>query len=288
DWVLHEECLVGLFESSIVDSNLRSCITGGASTASLSWTDFNYYSAQRKLQQIDYEMHKHIANLFYVRYGRRDSQAQCGAGSHSYTRITGGTAAYGMRDTIGFDAAKEIDPSLTASLVDNLNPQFSWYPSTDGESITQVNNSCCLGYEDIYGDKREMMDGVSLPNDSGNVYKWLITMPDGSQRKVKGSSRSDMWITAIAHGKYMDVIPVGTTSGSYSTHYCDYFWVSGSAGRVVYRGYSYASANGGVAITYAYYDSSSSHACIGSRLAFRGQIVKAASVSAYKALSEIA
>ncbi|MFR9651404.1 MAG: CotH kinase family protein, partial [Rikenellaceae bacterium] len=288
DWVLHDECLVGLFESSIVDSNLRSCITGGASVASLSWTDFNYYSAERKMQQIDYEMHKHIANLFYAKYGRRDSQDQCGAGSHTNSRITGSTASRGMRDTIGFYAAQEVNSALKPSLIDGLNPQYAWYLADDGSSVVQVNNSCCLGYEDIYGDKYEMMDNVGLPNDSGNAYKWLITMPDGTQRKVKGSSRSDHYITAIARGKYMDVIAIGSTSGSYSTHYCDKFWVSGSSGRVVFRGYSYAYSYGGVSNANANNDSSNTNTNIGSRLAFRRQIVKAQSVSAFKSLVEIA
>lgn len=290
DWCQHDECLIGLFESSIVNSKLRSCITGGASVANLSWTDFNYYSTQRKMQQIDYEMHKHIANLFFAAYGRRDSQAQCGAGSHTYSRITGGTASYGMTDSIGFDAAKLIDPTLTPALVDGINPQYSWYKVIvdNRETIIRINNSCCLGYEDIYGNKYEMMDNVSLPNTSGNVYKWLITMPDGSQRKVKGTSSSDIFITALAHGKYMDVIPVGNTVGSSSTHYCDKYWVSGSTSRVVFRSYGYAISYGGVSYAYAVYDSSYASASIGSRLAFRRQIVKAQSVAAYKAVVEIA
>ena len=49
--------------------------------------------------------------------------------------------------------------------------------------------------------------------------------------------------------------------------------------RVVYRGYYYA---------YAANDASSTNAHVGSRLAFRGRLVKAESVEAYKALSEIA
>jgi hypothetical protein len=290
DWCLHEECLIGLFESSIINSKLRSCITGGASVANMSWTDFNYYSTQRKMQQIDYEMHKHIANLFFAAYGRRDSQAQCGAGSHTYSRIVGGTASYGMTDSIGFDAAKLIDATLTPALVDGINPQYSWYKAVvdNRETIIRINNSCCLGYEDIYGDKYEMMDNVSLPNNSGNTYKWLITMPDGSQRKVKGASSSDIFITALAHGKYMDVIPIGNTAGSSSTHYCDKFYVSGSVSRVVFRSCGYAGSSGGVSMAVADVVSSSASASIGSRLAFRRQIVKAQSVAAYKAVVEIA
>ena len=290
DWVEHKACLIGVFETTIVNAKLRSCISGGSSTASMTWTDFNYYSAARNMQQIDYEMHRDIANLFFARYGRRDSQAQCGAGSHNSARTTGGSALRGMTDTIGYDEAYTINPNITKALVDDINPQFAWYKEIDEYgrvTVRQVNNICCLGYEDIYGDKYEMMDNVIINKDTVD-YKWIITMPDGSIRKVKGSPTSSMWITGTVHGKYMDIIPAGSISGSNSTFYCDIFYVSGSTSRVVYRGCSYASSNGGVSCASASNDSSYSSSSVGSRLAFRGKIVKALSVSEFKALNEIA
>ena len=291
DWVENDEYLCAVVGSSVVGSKLRSCITGGSTTASMTWTDFHYYSVQRGMQQIDPLMHSHIANLFYAKHGRRDSQSQCGSGQHTTARITGGTAAHGMEETIGFDEAKSINNSLVPSLIDNINPQFAWYKETDGFgalSVKQVNNICCLGYEDIYGNKYEMMDRVDLPNDSGNAGKWRIWMPDGTRRFVKGTTSSGLWITAVAHGKYMDMVPVGTVAGSASTHYCDIYYISTATLRVVYRGFNYAYPNGGVSMSNAYYDSSNTSTNIGSRLAFRGRIVKAPSVVAYKSLNEIA
>ena len=133
-----------------------------------------------------------------------------------------------------------------------------------------------------------MMDRVDLPNDSGNQYKWRIWMPDGNIRMVKGKSGSDQWNVAMYHGKYMDMVPVGTVSGSSSTYYCDKYYISASTSRVVYRGYSYAYSAGGVSFAYAVNDASYSFTYVGSRLAFRGRIVKASSVTAYKSLSEVA
>ncbi|MBD9351740.1 MAG: hypothetical protein EGP72_00040, partial [Phocaeicola plebeius] len=150
----------------------------------------------------------------------------------------------------------------------------------------QVNNICCLGYEDIYGNKYDMMDGVDLPNDSGNVGKWRIWMPDGTVRWVQGKTASDQWITGVAHGKYMDLVPVGNLNGSSSTYYSDKYWISTAIVRVVYRGYNYAYANGGVSSASADNDAASTYANVGSRLAFRGKLVKASSVVAYKSLSE--
>ena len=59
-------------------------------------------------------------------------------------------------------------------------------------------------------------------------------------------------------------------------------------GRVVYRGYNNANANGGVSSANAGNDASYASACVGSRLAFRGKIVRAQSVAAYKAIVEVA
>ena len=291
DWVPNDEHLCGVVGSSVVGTKLRACITGGSTTANMPWTDFHYYSVQRGMQQIDPLMHWRIANLSYAKYGRKNMQEQCGAGSHSNTRTTGGTASMGMQDTVGYEEAKGINPNVTNSLVDNLVHQYAWYVEKDeygAAKVTQVNNICCLGYEDIYGHKYDMMDRVDVPNTSGNVGKWRIWMPDGTIMMVKGTTNGDSWITAVAHGKWMAVVPVGTVSGSSSTYYSDKYWFSSALCLVVYRGYSSAIAYGGVSHAYAYGDASYAVSHVGSRLAFRGKIVRAQSVAAYKAIVEVA
>ena len=291
DWVPNDEHLCGVAGSSVVGTKLRSCITGGSTTANMTWADFHYYSVQRGMQQIDPLMHWRIANLSYAKYGRKNMQEQCGAGSHSNTRTTGGTASRGMQDTVGYEEAKGINPNVTNSLVDNMVHQYAWYVEKDeygAAKVTQVNNICCLGYEDIYGHKYDMMDRVDIPNTSGNVGKWRIWMPDGTIMMVKGTTNGDSWITAVAHGKWMAVVPVGAVSGSSSTYYSDKYWFSSACGRVVFRGCSYAFAYGGVSNAYAGYDASYAYSNVGSRLAFRGKIVRAQSVAAYKAIVEVA
>ncbi|MCE8447347.1 CotH kinase family protein [Phocaeicola dorei] len=291
DWVPNDEHLCGVAGSSVVGTKLRSCITGGSTTANMTWMDFHYYSVQRGMQQIDPLMHWRIANLSYAKYGRKNMQEQCGAGSHSNTRTTGGTASRGMQDTVGYEEAKGINPNVTNSLVDNLVHQYAWYVEKDeygAAKVTQVNNICCLGYEDIYGHKYDMMDRVDIPNTSGNVGKWRIWMPDGTIMMVKGTTNGDSWITAVAHGKWMAVVPVGAVSGSSSTYYSDKYWFSSALVRVVYRGCSDAYANGGVSNANASDDASNANADVGSRLAFRGKIVRAQSVAAYKAIVEVA
>lgn len=291
DWVANDEHLCAVVGSSVVGSKLRACITGNSTAASMNWSDFHYYSQQRGMQQIDALMHSRIANLFYARYGRRDSQEQCGGGQHTNNRITGGTAAYGMQDTIGYEEAYAINNKITNSLIDGSVHQYAWYKGKDEysrDTVTQVNNICCLGYEDIYGHKYDMMDGVDLPNNTGNQGKWRIWMPDGSTRMVQGRTSSDQWICGVAHGKYMDMVPVGTMNGSSSTYYCDKYYISTAAFLVVYRGINCAFANGGVSYACANHDASIASSSVGSRLAFRGKIVMAESVAAYKAIVEIA
>ena len=292
EWFANDEHLCAVVGSSVVGSKLRACITGGSTTASMTWTDFHYYSVQRGMQQIDALMHFRIANLAYAKYGRRNMQEQCGAGSHTNMRTTGGTMSRGMQDTIGYEGAKAINPNVTNSLVDeNRVHQYAWYIDKDeygAAKVTQVNNICCLGYEDIYGHKYDMMDGVDLPNTSGNEGKWRIWMPDGSTIMIKGTTNSGNWITAVAHGRLMAVVPVGSMNGSSSTYYSDMYWISTATGRVVYRGCYNAYANGGVSNANANNGASNASANVGSRLAFRGKLVRAQSVAAYKALSEAA
>ena len=291
DWVANDEHLCGVVGSSVVGSKLRACITGGSTTANMTWADFHYYSVQRGMQQIDALMHWRIANLSYAKYGRKNMQEQCGAGSHTNMRTTGGTASRGMQDTVGYEEAKGINPNVTNSLIDNLVHQYAWYVEKDeygAAKVTQVNNICCLGYEDIFGHKYDMMDCVDMPNTSGNAGKWRVWLPDGTTMMIKGTTNSDWWITAVAHGKYMAVVPVGSVNGSSSTYYSDKYWISTAAVRVVYRGCSFAFACGGVSSASAFSDASNAYTYVGSRLAFRGKIVRAESVAAYKAISEVA
>ena len=279
DWVEHEPCLVAVFEACTIGSKLYSAATGNASVGSLTQSDFVYYAKQRGLQLIDWEMHKDIANLFFAFYGRRDSQDQCGYGQSTEQRNIGTTALLGMQDTISYNSDGGAHQTSNA-----------WYvrPNEDGKNVySLIYNTNCMGYENLYGDKYEWLSGVSLPNtNTQEQYKLLIEMPDGSTRKVKSGTVSG-YCTGMYHQKYMDIVGVHSQKGSSTTYYCDEFNVSNAANRVVCRSYSYSFANGGVSFAYCGYDSSSSFAFIGSRLAFRGEIEEAESVTAFKAIKAI-
>ena len=80
---------------------------------------------------------------------------------------------------------------------------------------------------------------------------------------------------------------MGNLNGSSSTYYSDKYWISTAIVRVVYRGFDNANANGGVSYANAGSDASNTGAYVGSRLAFRGKLVRAESVEAYKAIREV-
>lgn len=279
DWVEHEPCLVAVFEACTIGSKLYSAATGNASVGSLTQSDFIYYAKQRGLQLIDWEMHKDIANLFFAFYGRRDSQDQCGYGQSTEQRNIGTTALLGMQDTISYNSDGGAHQTSNA-----------WYvrPNEDGKNVySLIYNTNCMGYENLYGDKYEWLSGVSLPNtNTQEQYKLLIEMPDGSTRKVKSGTVSG-YCTGMYHQKYMDIVGVHSQKGSSTTYYCDEFNVSNAANRVVCRSSSYSNAYGGVSFASCGFDSSSTHPHIGSRLAFRGEIEEAESVTAFKAIKAI-
>lgn len=279
DWVEHEPCLVAVFEACTIGSKLYSAATGNSSVGSLTQSDFIYYAKQRGLQLIDWEMHKDIANLFFAFYGRRDSQDQCGYGQSTEQRNIGTTALLGMQDTISYNSDGGAHQTSNA-----------WYvrPNEDGKNVySLIYNTNCMGYENLYGDKYEWLSGVSLPNtNTQEQYKLLIEMPDGSTRKVKSGTVSG-YCTGMYHQKYMDIVGVHSQKGSSTTYYCDEFNVSNAANRVVCRSYSYSFAYGGVSFAFCGYDSSSAFTYIGSRLAFRGEIEEAESVTAFKAIKAI-
>jgi hypothetical protein len=279
DWVEHEPCLVAVFEACTIGTKLYSAATGNSSVGSLAQSDFIYYAKQRGLQLIDWEMHKDIANLFFAFYGRRDSQDQCGYGQSTEQRNIGTTALLGMQDTISYNSDGGAHQTSNA-----------WYvrPNEDGKNVySLIYNTNCMGYENLYGDKYEWLSGVSLPNtNTQEQYKLLIEMPDGSTRKVKSGTVSG-YCTGMYHQKYMDIVGVHSQKGSSTTYYCDEFNVSNAANRVVCRSLNHSYASGGVSFADCGGDSSSTITYIGSRLAFRGEIEEAESVTAFKAIKAI-
>lgn len=241
--------LVGAYKGYVTSSKLYSR-SGVSPTTSVSHNDFTSRASARGTgyQLIDFQQHCVIAFMLYAKYGNRNLQAVLGAGGATYSpaTTTGTSNATGIADT-------------------------------QNETSKYV---CGLGIEGVFGGIYEWVKGVGINN---NV--WTITDPDGSTRNVNAGT-SDGWITNVAaeSGPFFDMVPTNI-GGSETTHYSDYYYQSSGSALVLARSYDSSSTDGGVACAYASDGASSTSSNYGSRLAFRGVIREAASVSAFKALS---
>ena len=265
DWCEHTECLTAVYEALLQDDLVKS-VSGEISTGSVSQGDLMIYASNSGpgFQLVDWDMHKDVANLFYAKYGTRDSQGQCGYGQSSYTKRSGLTNLLGMRDT--------INP-------ENKTSGAYYY---EGDTLKDILSTNVMGYECWQGNKCEWLGYVTLNKEKANG-RWSIETPGRPPREVQGIAVfTEYWPANMVHGRYMDVI-AARGGGSETSGYYDWQNISGSTARVVSRSYNNANANGGVSCAITSYDSSDTSASIGSRLAFRGQIVKAMSVSEYKA-----
>ena len=247
DWIHVPASLIGAYMCYCTDNKMYSR-SGVNPTASISWTNFNNYAIARGTgyQMIDYWQHCQIAMLFYAKYKNRNSQAVLGVGSATYNPIT------------------------TAGGTDNL-----------GNNDTQQTTSGWVnfqGIEGVHGGAYECVGGVSISN-----KVWTITNPDGTTRTVNAGT-SDGWITkmALENGPYFDMVPIAV-GGSDSTYYSDYYYQN-TGTYVLYRSYISASTEGGVAYASVVNTASLAHMHVGSRLAFRGVLTEAKSVSDYTAV----
>lgn len=241
--------LVGAYKGYMTSNRLYSR-SGVHPTVSKSSNDFDGYASARGqgYQRIDFQQHCVIAFMLYAKYGTRNLQAVLGVGgavSGSSATTTGTSNATGNADT-------------------------------QNETSKYV---CGLGLEGVFGGIYEWVKGVSINN-----RVWTITDPDGSSRQVNAGT-SDGWITNVAaeNGPYFDMVPTNV-GGSDSTHYSDYYWQNTGSSLVLARSSHGSYSGGGVAFANAYDDASDTHSDYGSRLAFRGVIEEAESVSAFKAL----
>lgn len=241
--------LVGAYKAYMTGNKLYSR-SGVHPTVSKSSNDFDGYASARGqgYQRIDFQQHCVIAFMLYAKYGNRNLQAVLGAGgavSGSSATTTGTSNSTGNADT------------------QNETSKYA----------------CGLGLEGVFGGIYEWVKGVEINN-----RVWTITDPEGGTRQVNAGTE-DGWITHVAaeNGPFFDMVPT-QVGGSETTHYSDYYWQTSGGPLVLARSCYGSSSYGGVAFAYAPHDASYTYSYCGSRLAFRGVIEKAQSVSAFKAL----
>lgn len=253
------ECLIGVFEAYNTDGKLTSRPDTTSTGNQTIETFFNQAQTNgSNWGLIDYRAHKTIANLFCAKYGNTNistdnSSIPCSGGTRSWDSSTGATVSLGNKD---------------------------------GKSSKSSN---FLGLEDCYYGKYELVQGINIIDRQWIVYdgglkvntdlSGLTSAGYTNVRQIVASSSSNTaasssnWITGIAHGEYADIMPTYVSGGSDTTYYADYYYQN-TGNRIFARsGYSGDGSYCGVFCSYAYFDSSSSHSAVGSRLGFYGKIV---------------
>lgn len=242
--------LIGAYEAYYDGDKLQSR-SGVGSRGKIKRANFKSYAAARGdgYQLVDWQMHCVMGCLFYAMYGNTNSQAICGSGTNSYTKICGETNSLGMNDTKA---------------------------ETNGNTMS-IN---FWGLENWWGNKIEWVEGV----ESINKDTVQILYPDPSSGRTFTWYRNDLsYGKHYRFGKYLDLSVDVVGNGSNNTYYCDCNTGPSSSALVTVRSRHRADTIGGVSFVSAGTYPSDVSEEIGSRLAFRGICTKAESVEAFKA-----
>ena len=244
--------LIGAYETYNDGGKLYSR-SGVESSSDILHANFKSYAAARGTgyQLVDWQMHCVLGCLFYAMYGNTNSQAICGSGIASFTKICGNTDSLGMNDTKA---------------------------ETNGNTMS-IN---FWGLENWWGNKDEFLEGIE--STAANTVQILSPDPSSGRTFTWLGSSYGKYGKHYRFGKYLDLSSDVTEGSSSSTYYCDLNGGPNSSARVVWRSNYNANVPGGVSCAFANNDTSNLAPLIGSRLAFRGVASKAESVEAFKAL----
>ncbi|MCC8146120.1 MAG: CotH kinase family protein, partial [Bacteroidales bacterium] len=204
DWVLHEECLGGVYNANIEDNIVRTK-SGLRPTINIRIDTVRPYiqNMGKGFRVFDYTLYKDIVNLAMVKYGTRDTTFGF---SRNYAKLNGVTNSCGMVDTIEL-----INPNT------NIN--------------VDADNS--LGYESLLGNQCYMVEGLKILS-----RNYIFSNRDGSE-KIQPippvvQEYTENWIQRILFSKDMDIIPV-QVGGSATTYYPDtFFYRSNNTQAVIY------------------------------------------------------
>lgn len=250
--------LIGVYEAYNGSSKMYSR-SGVTSTESVSQKNFKAYAAARGTgyQLVDWQMHCVMGCLYYAMYGNTNCQDSIGKGTDANDKLTGQTDSLGMTDTVAGG-------------------------NGDSQSIN------FWGLENWWGNKYEYIHDYDNP---ANSLSATVNDPvNGGTRSLPIFDYGGYYPKKMKFGRYLDLIATtdDPKNGSDTVGYCDYQWWPGSTNsepRVVLRSFNNSYTVGGVACAYASGTASLTYSVFGSRLAFRGSLIEATSVSAFKAIT---
>lgn len=240
--------LIGVFKASTYTGNNLTSRNGVSPTVSVSQSDFKTRAQNRGVgySLVKFKHHSMMAFLFYAMYGNTDCQAICGSGIFSPGYIIGHTKLLGMVDTVAGG-------------------------NGDSGSIN------FWGLEGWWGDVYEFVDNVSINNSV-----WTIADDDSLTRDVQAGAFTG-YIQKVSVGEDLDMVPVAI-GASAKTGFCDYYNRVSGNNLVLERSYYGTTTQGGLAFMNTYNDALSFSNIIGSRLAFRGDIIVEDDVQTFRSI----
>lgn len=212
DWVHHKALLGGVTLATNIGGKLGSgCVLGNIEgsrpSSGISLQQALRVAEARGLRVFTYEMYKDVVNLYFAKYGTRETLL----GRNLISDYGGSTLPYGMHPDSSFVDNKTI------------------VEVSNGEVTRRVETGIikALGYESLISYNRTVFDGYAY-----NKPKYAqveVARRDGSvdtHSCVGGGPTTYSRIVALQHGRYMDLSPVGWSSALTHRYHADNFYLS--------------------------------------------------------------
>lgn len=245
--------LIGVYEASL-DADYKLCSRSGViSEGTVSHTNAKTYVARKGegFSLVKWKHHSIIALLFYAMYGSTDCKTILGVGASTQTNAAGDTDSLGMTDTAN---------GVTGS-------------------IGFVN---FWGLENWWGGKGQWIDNVTI-----KAHVMTITEDDGETRELAlpadAATLANPYASKLILGQFLDVAAKEVAATS-KTGFCEVI-TSSSSQTAAIRG-TFNEAAGGVVTLFAK-SASYTYRNIGSRIAFRGNLIEENDVSTFKSLTTV-
>ena len=223
----------------------------------------------------NYEHRRFMMMLALSEYGNPNIQAMLGNG------VTG--SANGAWDSV----SSAMHTGETKSLGDDFGAIDLAWTNASGAAVTGASHVSLLGIEDPYGWQWEMIQGIycgkseDTAQDGHEVFIYdgnrmpssaeLASHPNGQYRQISRVN-ADGYIKTETLGEFFDLFPTATGGGS-TSYWCDYFYRNFATGQLVlWGGFASNGAFCGLASAHSNPAFSYSHASLGARLAYYGEL----------------
>ena len=274
--------VVGMYKSTLVDSAMRSLpgyVSDSSKTINAFWNVAQARSKNHGLANMDFRNWL----LWYMMgmYGYRDSQG-CKTADGT---LVWGVGLDGTENTTGSSSdsfARQQSIKHGACLSLGINDGKSEVTDSAGGTCHSVN---VAGFENPWGQRWEMVQGLCSMTDSNYVYCWRHNwLPTGTPTaatfanvdcvKLTRKTSDGLGVMNIVTDKQnQGVYMIPKASGS-NLVYNDHYWYSASGQLWLFGGSSTAGSNCGLAFSHSVNAWSDESALISARLAYYGDTKK--------------